>query len=227
MTTQAKATTLTALGDDPSSVAVNDAALNNLALAIAPGQPLPVPPRKQFRDRLCWAAAAQMVLRYRKFSEVKQCQLADVKFKNLKQPQQTPCCDQKPLPFLSNCDHGVDEDEVVPIYDADPFHVQATFVPQFLTFEQLEDALYPKQPDKQAPVQVGILWNSSNPNEKHGHMVLVIGCYRDAAGTPWVFVNDPLLDQTQPGQVRYDDLKDNYKNGLASPGQWACSWFGF
>jgi hypothetical protein len=197
---------------------VNDIEPANLLVATPFGKPLPVPCFEQEGDRLCWAASAEMVLHFCKFIDVKQCQLADLKLNEV-----NFCCTLPKDSFILHCDHGVDEDEVVPVYQTDPFHITAQFVNGALEFNALKEELY----GKQRPVQVGILWKSSDPAKKSGHMVIVCGCYVDAAGIQWVYVNDPLIKgQVEPGRVRYQDFRNNYKNSVAGPGEWVCSWVG-
>jgi hypothetical protein len=162
--------------------------------------PLAVSWFKQVVTEWCWAATAQMVLRFYGF-KVKQCDIANVRFDD------DQCCS-----FVGPSDRNkaCKAADVALIYNG--FNLGAKFQEGPVDFDKLNTELNTE--NQRRPVEVGIEWNGGGK-----HLVVIYGCEINQAGEQLLHISDPL-PQYKQGQVLYDELKGAYQ----SSGKWICTW---
>jgi hypothetical protein len=120
----------------------------------------------------CWAAAAEMVLKYYQKRGVGQCTLANYAF------SRTDCCPRSSMPTA--CDNGIRDSDVGSVYNN--WSVNATFNSGAVPFSVLKTEI-----DQARPVEVAYkLYGDGD----FGHAVIVRG-YRESQDGQFVTVNDP------------------------------------
>lgn len=170
-------------------------------------EPLALSWYKQMASNWCWAASAQMVLRFMGFTSVKQCDIANI------MGNRRDCC--QPLgpvpesgPIVYN--HACDAADVTRVYK-DGWNVDSVAQEGVLPFEMLEQEIN----EQRRPVEVGIQW----AHGKGRHLVVIYGCQLNDANEQLLHVRDPLPDYCE-GQVLYDELMNSY----LGQGTWIYSW---
>lgn len=158
--------------------------------------PLPVPLIEQEQTQWCWAACAEMVLRYLGNGGVAQCDFANFLF------GESSCCT---TPDSSTCNSPCEIDDVSLVYGN--WRIQSSLAGTALTFDVLEQEVAALR-----PVEVGYIWNGGG-----GHLALVVQT-ATSDGQPLVVVNDPKFGSHI---VQYSELLAAYGLGI-----WALSWTG-
>jgi hypothetical protein len=158
------------------------------------GAALNVPEIKQEQTQWCWAACAQMVLRFYGNGAVRQCEFANWLF------GQSGCCQ---APGTSLCNRPCQVTDVVRVYAA--WAKTCSYVPSNVAFATLQAEI-----NAGRPVEVGYRWNGGG-----GHVAIVCAWDINATG-PFLRVNDPWYGS---GGVYYSNLLTAY--GL---GSWQWTW---
>lgn len=151
------------------------------------GKALGVPYIKQTQTLWCWAACAEMVIRFYS-SVVEQCQLANWLF------QRNECCQS---PSSNGCNQGCSFDDVARVYT----NWGVTCNP---TTNQVPFATFISEIDANRPVEIGFIWNQGG-----GHVIIIRG-YDQGAGGNIALVNDPWYGT---GGVKYENLQTAYGQG--------------
>jgi hypothetical protein len=138
----------------------------------------------QEQTEWCWAACAQMVLKFYGNDAMQQCDLASRLFGR-------SCCDDPGSP-LSN--EPAQVPDIAGVYGQ--WGRSALFVQGQVPFETLQNEI-----NANRPVEIGFQWNDGT-----GHQVLVCGWNIDSTG-PYLMVNDP---QWGSGAVYYVNLQAAY-----------------
>ena len=126
----------------------------------------------QYETAWCWAAAAEMVLKYYHRRGVRQCRLANDRF------NRNDCCPRSTMPDA--CNDGVSDLDIGSVYTE--WQIDETMHVGPVGFTDLKDEI-----DGERPVEVGYkLYGDGD----YGHAVIVIGYDEDEYGE-FVTVNDP------------------------------------
>lgn len=147
---------------------------------------LRIPLRSQEQSQWCWAACAQMVIRYHGTSKLRQCQLANGLF------DLSGCCK---MPGSARCNRPCSIQQVSQVYDQ--WGIQTIRRTSTVSFETIVSEI-----EASRPVQVGLRWNTEG-----GHVVLVRGWN----GAKRLRVNDPADRGSR--WVDYAYLKSAYGRG--------------
>ena len=179
-----------------------DAPPNTLAMAANPlaGAELPVTRVPQRCLNWCWAACAEMVLRYKKVTST-QCEIATRALRT------ASCC---PDGLQSGCNVMIPVNtpvgstpDIAGVYRL--FNVSATYRRQPLVPNEIASEIAALR-----PVQAYLARGGSR-----GHVVLIIGFQPSGdADDPWVLVIDPEPTATKQGKVRYSELHAGLGSGL-------------
>jgi Papain-like cysteine protease AvrRpt2 len=157
------------------------------------------------RDEWCWAACAEVVLRFLG-SPIAMCEVAGRKL------GRNDCC-----PSSEVCDVGLDVGEVDVAFDRAGLAANRFGA---LTFEQVRAQIegapalgtaglqLPRR-----PVVAGIAWATSG-----GHLIVISG-WRVVGSKHFVKVNDPIYTS---GDILFEDLESHY--GPNNNGRWAHTW---
>jgi len=156
---------------------------------------LAVPQIYQEQTEWCWAACAQMVLRYYGNNTVRQCDLPSRHFGQ-------PCCED---PGSVLCNEPAQVPDIAGIYKDWGRPSAAKYVSGSVPFQTLQGEINAKR-----PVEVGFIWDDGN-----GHQAIVCGWDIDDTG-PLVLVNDPRWGS---GAVYYANLVLAY-----GWGSWRHTW---
>jgi hypothetical protein len=162
-------------------------------------KPLKIPLVRQKLSLWCWAACAEMVLRY--YGEkVDKCEVANWLLKR------ENCC--VPNGINRACNRECDEADVCRIYNNWRIHCSSP-IDASVPFTTLQDELCANR-----PVQAGF----GQAGAALGHLLLVTGWYISDS-EQWVVINDPLAYGTNNrrySQLLYDDYY----------GSWCATWTG-
>jgi hypothetical protein len=137
----------------------------------------------------CWAAAAEMVLRFYDYYDstcIKQCNLANEQF------GQSNCCSQ-----TQNGDDPIQLDDIPVIYSN--HGLQSDVIDSSISMNSLDAEITAGH-----PVEVVFEWTGGG-----GHVAIVYGIDINLG---WIFVHDPLPSRNF-GVVTYDDLASAYGHG--------------
>lgn len=157
------------------------------------------------RDEWCWAACAEMVLRFLG-SPITMCQVAGRKL------GRNDCC-----PSSEVCDVGLDVGEVDVAFDRAGLAANRF---KALTFEQVKAQIegapalgtaglqLPRR-----PIVAGIAWESGG-----GHLIVISG-WRVVGVERFVKVNDPIY---KSGDILFEHLESHY--GPNNNGRWVHTW---
>ncbi|MDQ3917591.1 MAG: hypothetical protein M3348_03865 [Acidobacteriota bacterium] len=158
------------------------------------------------RDEWCWAACAEMVLRFFGVT-LDKCQVAG------RALRRNDCC-----PSSVGCDAGLDVGQV-----DEAFERAGLAGNRFdaLTFDEVRDQIEgrpalgdPGLSLPRRPVVAGIQWQNGG-----GHLVVVSGWRVAADSIRYLKVNDPFYTS---GDIRYQDLQSHY--GPNDNGRWVHTW---
>lgn len=157
---------------------------------VAPPPPLGaavlnVPWIKQEQTQWCWAACAQMVLRYSGNLTVRQCDFVNWLF------GLSDCC---AAGSTSLCNRPCQVADVCRVYSA--FGLRCSYSNGTVSFGGLQFEI-----DQGRPVEAGLAWTGGG-----GHVVIVRGWYDDGK----IHVNDPWYGH---GAIPYSDLVNAYGQG--------------
>jgi Papain-like cysteine protease AvrRpt2 len=162
---------------------------NTIPIPITPpqdGRLIPVPRLKQCQTEWCWAACAQMVLRYYGDANIKQCDIAHKAF------PQIGCCNAP-----ATCNQRLSRDEVTQLWQN--CGMQRLPYKQAVGFDVLQTEI-----NDSRPVEVGI----TRPS-RGGHLAVVRGWSLTASGQ-MVNVADPLFEI---GNIPFSWLQKGYGYG--------------
>lgn len=155
---------------------------------------------QQPRKLWCWAACAEMVLRFFGVAKDK-CSVAGVAL------HMNNCC-----PSSIACDQGLSVEGIDSAFGSVRL-AGDRFVT--LTFEEIRAQI---SGDPPRPVVAGIQWH-----EGGGHLVVISGWRISADGSiRYLKVNDPFYTS---GDIRYEDFVDKY--GPNDNGRWVHTWANF
>ena len=152
---------------------------------------------EQEQNLWCWAACAEMVLRYYDICHVRQCDFANWLFK------QTHCCAE---PSSAECNRGCFVHDVSSLYLQ--WNIRSKFIGGMVPFSVLQAEI-----DAGCPVEIGFLWKERGT----GHVVLVSGWHTDGT-EEFVHVNDP---NNGFQFLTYAELQTAYGKGT-----WSFTWTG-
>jgi hypothetical protein len=158
-------------------------------------QRIAVPQFSQEQSEWCWAACAQMVLRYYGNNAVRQCDVAARLFGQ-------PGCSENPSSSL--CNEPAQVQDIAGVY-SDWGRPTPQYVNGSVPFKTLQSELNAKH-----PVEVGFIWKDGT-----GHQVIICGWNIDTTG-PLLLVNDPRWGS---GGVYYTNLVLAY-----GWGSWQDTW---
>ena len=159
-----------------------------------------VPQIKQEQSNWCWAACAEMVLRYYDDSTVRQCEFANELF------NRTECCLEPSIPA---CNRPCEMPDISNLYSRK--HIRSEFVDKAISFSKLQSEI-----DADRPVEVAYFWKDLG---KPGHSVIVRG-WRIDGQEEFVHVNDPADSPTSMSEiVAYAELLAPYGEG-----EWTYTW---
>lgn len=158
--------------------------------------PPAVPMILQTQTQWCWAACAEMVLRYYGKQGVGQCDLANWLF------GQSACCVKS---SSSLCNRPCQTQDVARVFSN--WGIRSSLVGSSIPFKSLDAEI-----SNSRPVEVGYVWTGGG-----GHVVLVVQT-RIEKNRAVCQVNDPGLGS---GGVYYNDLLKAYGQG-----RWFVSWTG-
>jgi Papain-like cysteine protease AvrRpt2 len=165
-----------------------------------PGERIGVPQFHQYKEMWCWAACAEMVLRFLGGS-LKQCDIAARLLRK-------DCCNNDPT---DACDEGLDVEQV------DQAFARVGLAGQRFDSELSFDSIVSQISGRpKRPVVAGIKWANGG-----GHLVVISG-WRRADAIRYVKVNDPFYSS---GDIRYEDLVERY--GPNDTGRWTNTWADF
>lgn len=157
------------------------------------------------RDEWCWAACAEMVLRFLG-SPITMCQVAGLIL------VRDDCC-----PSSEACDVGLDVEEVDKAFDRAGLAANRF---EALTFEEVRAQIEGApalgtagMPLPRRPIVAGIAWESSG-----GHLIVISG-WRVVGSKRFVKVNDPIYTS---GDILFEDLESHY--GPNNNGRWVHTW---
>ena len=156
---------------------------------------------RQVKDNWCWAACAEMVLKFLGQPKRK-CEVAQ---DHLQIPDAN-CCD-----FQDNevCDVGVEIDDITDVYNVDS-NVTAQHLGHALSFAKVQEQII----GQQKPVQVHISWGVDNGS----HVILIDACHK-IGNVRYVEIKDPLYGSAD---IRFSDLWSYQRGG--GTGQWVGTW---
>ena len=152
---------------------------------------------EQEQNLWCWAACAEMVLRYYDICHVRQCDFANWLF------QQTHCCAE---PSSAECNRGCFVHDVSSLYLQ--WNIRSTFIGGMVPFSVLQAEI-----DAGRPVEIGFLWKEQGI----AHVVLISGWHTDGT-EEFVHVNDP---NNGFQFLTYAELQTAYGKGT-----WSFTWTG-
>ncbi len=152
---------------------------------------------EQEQNLWCWAACAEMVLRYYDICHVRQCDFANWLFK------QTHCCTE---PSSAECNRGCFVHDVSSLYLQ--WNIRSTFIGGMVPFSVLQAEI-----DAGRPVEIGFLWKEQGI----AHVVLISGWHTDGT-EEFVHVNDP---NNGFQFLTYAELQTAYGKGT-----WSFTWTG-
>lgn len=159
-----------------------------------------VPQIKQEQSNWCWAACAEMVLRYYDGSAVRQCEFANELF------DRTECCLEPSSPA---CNRPCEMLDISNLYLSK--HIHSKLLEKAVPFFKLQSEI-----DADRPVEVVYFWRDWG---KPGHSVIVHG-WRIDGQEEFVHVNDPADGPaTMSGIVAYSELLIPY-----GAGDWTYTW---
>jgi hypothetical protein len=158
-----------------------------------------VPQIKQEQPNWCWAACAEMILRYYDGSSVRQCELANELF------GETECCSK---PTSPGCNRPCKKQDVSKLYSSK--NIYSKLVEGVVPFSKLQSEI-----DADRPVEVAYSWND---RRETGHLVIVRG-WRIDGKEEFVYVNDPGDSPSEERIVAYPELLAAYGKG-----NWVCTW---
>lgn len=159
-----------------------------------------VPQIIQEQSNWCWAACAEMVIRYYNEPGTQQCEFANELF------NRTECCS---VPSSPNRNRPCETRDISNLYSRK--HIHSKFVEDAVPFSQLQSEI-----DADRPVEVVYFWRDW---EKPGHSVIVRG-WRIEDKEEFVHVNDPAdSPTTMSGLVAYSELLTPYRAG-----DWSYTW---
>ena len=159
-----------------------------------------VPRIKQEQPNWCWAACAEMVLRYYDRPAIRQCDFANELF------DRTECCAE---PSSPDCDRPCEMLDISNLYSSK--HIHNKLVDRAVPFSKLQSEI-----DANRPVEVVYFWRDWG---EPGHSVIVHGWYADG-NDEFVHVNDPAdSPTTMSGIVAYSELLVPYGKG-----DWTYTW---
>ncbi|MBV9957403.1 MAG: C39 family peptidase [Acidobacteria bacterium] len=158
-----------------------------------------VRPVHQAEELWCWAACAEMVLRF--FGVARdECTVAGDHLKR-------DCCN----PFGPGCNVGLSVEGVDQAFAT--AGLAGNRFPSALSFDEIKEQISGAIP---RPIVAGIKWASGN-----GHLIVISG-WREAGARRFVTVNDPFYNS---GDIRYESLVSNY--GPNNTGRWENTWTEF
>ena len=152
---------------------------------------------EQEQNLWCWAACAEMVLRYYDIGHVRQCDFANWLFK------QTHCCTE---PSSAECNRGCFVHDISRLYLQ--WNIRSTFIGGMVPFSVLQAEI-----DAGRPVEIGFLWKEQGI----AHVVLISGWHTDGT-EEFVHVNDP---NNGFQFLTYAELQTAYGKGT-----WSFTWTG-
>ena len=159
-----------------------------------------VPQIKQEQSNWCWAACAEMVLRYHGGSAIRQCEFANELF------DRTECCLEPSSPA---CNRPCEMLDISNLYSSKRIH--SKLVEKAVPFSKLQSEI-----NANRLVEVVYFWRDWG---KPGHSVIVRG-WRIDGQEEFVHVNDPADGPaTMSGIVAYSELLIPYGEG-----DWTYTW---
>jgi hypothetical protein len=151
---------------------------------------LAVPHRQQERSRWCWAACAEMVVRYYGNSQLSQWDIAR------KMVPHRGVCSKEVVP---SCNCPCSLEAIRPLYER--LGIEARFIPSTIGFD-----LITQESDSKRPVEVIF---SHGPDSRHA--VLIVGTV-SMGNRKLVQVNDPELSEPRAA-ADFEDLQDAFGTG--------------
>ena len=158
-----------------------------------------VPQIKQEQLNWCWAACAEMVLRYYGDTTTQQCEFANELF------CQTECCSK---PSSCCCNKPCWEEDVSKLYSSN--HIYSKFIKKNIPFSKLKSEI-----DANRPIEVAYSWRDRGET---GHLAIVRGWCIDGK-KEFVYVNDPNDNPGGNRMITYSELLAAYGQG-----EWTCTW---
>ena len=158
-----------------------------------------VPQIKQEQSNWCWAACAEMILRYYDGSVIRQCEFANELF------GETLCC---LMPSSPDCNRPCRKKDVSRLYSSK--HIYSKLVEETIPFSKLRSEI-----NAGCLVEVAYLWENSGGT---GHVVIVRG-WRIDGKEEFVYVNDPGDSLGEYRIVAYSELLAAYGKG-----NWTYTW---
>jgi hypothetical protein len=181
------------------SGSLDDIAVLPVEVPAAPGEPnkrLVVQTVRQVRDMWCWAACAEMVLRFFGAS-LDKCNVAGLQLKR-------DCCNSS----SAECDKGLSVEEVDQAFGR--ARLAGRRFDREVSFDDIVKQIGGNPP---RPMVAGIRWERGG-----GHLVVISG-WRIADSRQFVKVNDPIYTS---GDIQYEDLVQRY--GPNDSGKWEHTW---
>jgi hypothetical protein len=173
--------------------------VEGLASPDLPGTRLGVPSFHQQKELWCWAACAEMILRFMGVPR-NQCDIVSGLLRK-------NCCNDP----VNVCDEGLD------IEGVDQAFASVRLAGQSLEGElPFDDVVSQINGNPSRPVVAGIKWAGGG-----GHLVVISG-WRRSDALRYVKVNDPFYSS---GDIRYEDLVERY--GPNDTGRWMHTWTDF
>jgi hypothetical protein len=164
-----------------------------------PGNRLCVPLIPQDQKQWCWAACAEMILKYYKENRIGQCDLANLAFADAG----GGCCN---TPSSSLCDKKLSDSRIRQLFDTKAVNIHHHYTAGSVPFATVRGEI-----DNYRPIQIGITLRGG------GHVVIVQGWTLTQMGE-YLIVNDPGSGGSQ-GPVSFSDLQT--ANSLRT---WDATW---
>ena len=168
------------------------------APALRAVQNLNIPIVYQVRSLWCWAACAEMILRFFN-QDVDKCEIASTMLER-------SCCNG----FTSRCNQSWPVEDITDVVEE--FGITAEFRDHTVRFSTIQDMISTEQ----TPLEAFISWGE----DAGGHVLLIDG-WSQRNQVRYVKIKDPW---DGPGEVRLTDLKDDY---TADSGKWLSTWLRF
>lgn len=152
-----------------------------------PGKQLCLPVIAQDQNQWCWAACAEMILKYYKETGIGQCDLANLAFADAG----GGCCR---VPSSSLCDKKLSDPQIGQLFDMKAVRIHYHYTANSVPFAVVQGEI-----DNCRPVQIGVTQRGG------GHVAIIKGWFTAQMGE-YLIVNDPGSGGSQ-GPVSFSDLQ--------------------
>jgi hypothetical protein len=157
--------------------------------------PLNIPPVRQEQTNWCWATCARMTAAYYDNDLPRQCDFANWLFKR------SACCQDG---SSVACNQPATDAQIVAVYSQ--WGISCTYALAQVSYAALQGQIATNY-----PVEVGWTWTGGG-----GHVVLLVGCTRDATGE-YVYINDPWTGAQS--LMTYAAMQNGQGHGI-----WDATW---